>query len=58
MIEQQDTNDMAVFVSRSCNWDGASICAVFLESLTDANFHTLREQLEGHIKEYFAKEGC
>jgi len=29
---------------------------VFLEALTDANFHTLRGQLEEHIKEYLEKE--
>ncbi len=58
MTDQQDIHDMATHVSRSFKWDGSSICAVFLEALTDANFHALREELEEHIKEYFAREGC
>jgi hypothetical protein len=42
-----------VHVSRCCEWDGEDICAVFLEALTDANYHTLREILEEIIKKEF-----
>jgi len=55
MIDDADIPRLAVHVSRCCEWDGEDICAVFLEALTDANFHTLRGQLEEHIKEYFKK---
>jgi hypothetical protein len=56
MITKHKIQDMALTVSYRCEWDGEDICAVFLEALTDANFHTLRGQLEGHIKEYLEKE--
>jgi len=50
MIDDADIPRLAVHVSRCCEWDGEDICAVFLEALTDANFHTLREKLEKVIK--------
>ena len=56
MIDKHKIQNMALDVSYRCEWDGEDICAVFLEALTDANFHTLRGQLEGHIKEYLNKE--
>jgi hypothetical protein len=56
MIDNDELHTLAVHVSRNCEWDGEDICRVFLEALTDANFHTLRGQLEGHIKEYLEKE--
>lgn len=51
MIDDADIPRLAVHVSRCCEWDGEDICAVFLEALTDANFHTLRSELEVFIKE-------
>ena len=53
MIDDADIPRLAVHVSRCCEWDGEDICAVFLEALTDANFHTLREKLEKVIKKEF-----
>jgi hypothetical protein len=53
MIDDADIPRLAVHVSRCCEWDGEDICAVFLEALTDANFHTLREKLEEVIKKEF-----
>ena len=50
MIDDADIPRLAVHVSRCCEWDGEDICAVFLEALTDANFHTLREKLEKVIE--------
>jgi hypothetical protein len=50
MIDKHKIQDMALTVSYRCEWDGEDICAVFLEALTDANFHTLREKLEKVIK--------
>jgi len=46
----QDLVNLALSVSRECRWDGLAVCAVFLEALTDANFHMLRERLEDAIK--------
>ena len=53
MIDDADIPLLAVHVSRCCEWDGEDICAVFLEALTDANFHTLREKLEKVIQKEF-----
>jgi len=53
MIDKHKIQDMALTVSYRCEWDGEDICAVFLEALTDANFHTLRETLEKEIKKEF-----
>lgn len=50
MIDDE-LHSLAVHVSRNCEWDGYSICAVFLEALTDANYHTMREKLEEVIRE-------
>jgi len=57
MIDDADIPLLAVHVSRCCEWDGEDICAVFLEALTDANFHTLRETLEKEIKKEFERIG-
>lgn len=56
MIDDDELHSLAVHVSRNCEWDGEDICRVFLEALTDANFHTLRGQLEEYIKECLDKE--
>ena len=42
---------LGVEVSNKCKWDGDDICAVFMEALTDANFHSLRTKLEAVIKQ-------
>ena len=53
MIDKHKTHTIALDVSYRCNWDGNLICAIFLEALTDANFHTLREKLAEVIREEF-----
>ena len=53
MIDKHKIQNMALDVSYRCEWDGEDICAVFLEALTDANFHSLREILEETIKKEF-----
>ena len=55
MLTKHKIQDMALTVSYRCEWDGADICDVFLEALTDANFHTLREILEKEIKKEFER---
>lgn len=52
MIDDE-LHSLAVHVSRNCDWEGDRICAVFLEALTDANFHALREKLTEVIREEF-----
>ena len=46
----QELVNLALSVSSKCRWDGLAVCAVFLEALTDANFHMLRDRLEDAIK--------
>jgi len=53
MIDKHKIQTIALDVSYRCNWDGDLICAIFLEALTDANFHTLREKLAEVIREEF-----
>ena len=36
-------------------WDGGAITAAFLEALTEANFHQLREQLDPIIKKHIGE---
>jgi hypothetical protein len=55
MIDKHKIQNMALDVSYRCEWDGEDICAVFLEALTDANYHTLREILEEIIKKEFER---
>jgi hypothetical protein len=53
MIDKHKIQTIALDVSYRCNWDGDLICAIFLEALTDANFHTLREKIAEVIREEF-----
>ena len=53
MIDKHKIHTIALDVSYRCNWDGDLICAIFLEALTDANFHTLREKIAEVIREEF-----
>jgi hypothetical protein len=55
MIDDDELHSLAVHVSRNCEWDGEDICRVFLEALTDANFHSLRTVVEEAIKKEFYK---
>ena len=55
MVDKHKIQNMALDVSYRCEWDGEDICAVFLEALTDANFHTLRKTLEKEIKKEFER---
>lgn len=43
-------------LSEKCRWDGYLISLVYLEALTDANFHTLRKKIEPVINKYFEEE--
>ena len=44
-MKWREAHDIAKKVSRACNWDGKDISLVYLEALTDANFHTLRKKI-------------
>ena len=39
-----------------CNWNAKMISEVYLESLTDANFHSLKKILQPIILKYFEDE--
>ena len=54
-MDKHKIQTIALDVSYRCEWDGDLICAIFLEALTDANFHTLREILEKEIKKEFER---
>jgi hypothetical protein len=51
-MNENEINDLAVHVSRNCEWDGVAIMAVMFDALTDANFHTLRSRLEQAYENY------
>jgi hypothetical protein len=40
-------------LAHDCKWDAKLISDVYLEALTDANFHTLKKALEPIILKYF-----
>jgi hypothetical protein len=50
------TKRTAEDIAEQLDWNGDLICEMFLEALTDANFHTLRKKLEVVIKEEFKQE--
>ena len=54
-MDKHKIQTIALDVSYRCNWDGDLICAIFLEALTDANYHTMREKLEKVIKKEFER---
>jgi hypothetical protein len=39
-------------IAQAMGWEGNQITALFLDVLTDANFHQLREQLEPVVKQH------
>ena len=49
-MDKHKIQTIALDVSYRCEWDGDLICAIFLEALTDANYHTMREKLEKVIR--------
>ena len=51
--EIDDKEVLGILVSKYCEWDGNAIMKVFLDALEDANFHTLR----GQIEELWRKDG-
>jgi hypothetical protein len=52
----QEKYIMGQDIASQLEWDGKLICDVFLEALTDANFHTLRKQLEVVIEKEFTED--
>jgi len=44
--------DLGVSLSRRLSWDGDALVKVMLESLTDANYHTLRQRFEDTYNHY------
>ena len=43
-------------IASQLEWDGKLISELFLDALTDANFHTLRKELEVIINKEFEDE--
>lgn len=48
----EQIDDLGVYISRRCTWDGDDIVKAFFEALTDANHHTLRSRLEDAYNNY------
>lgn len=51
-IEQMTPEEMGERLAFFLRWDGQEITTAFLAALTDANYHTLRAQLEPVIKKH------
>ena len=51
-IEQMTPEEMGERLAFFLRWDGQAITKAFLAALTDANFHTLRTELEPVIKKH------
>jgi hypothetical protein len=51
-IEQMTPEEMGERLAFFLRWDGQAITTAFLAALTDANFHTLRTELEPVIKKH------
>lgn len=49
----QDIRQQAEIIAQETQWDGEYICKIFLEALTEANFHSLRKELEVIIDREF-----
>ena len=45
-MEQKELFKLSQEIADKADYDGFVICDVFLEALTDANYHNLRKQLE------------
>lgn len=50
-MTQQEISTLASDIAEKTGWDGLEICDIFLEALTEANFHSLRKKLEDIIRE-------
>jgi hypothetical protein len=55
-MEQSKLYRLAEDIAKETGWCGKEICEVFLEALTDANFHQLRKELEKTISNHFGNE--
>jgi hypothetical protein len=49
----QEIQHQADLIAEKTGWDGDFICQIFLEALTEANFHSLRKELEVIINKEF-----
>jgi len=52
-MTQSEMHQEAIKIAQLTKWDGKEICEIFLEALTDANFHQLRRELEKVIDKEF-----
>lgn len=52
-MTNQEINTEAQNIAEKTSWDGLEISKIFLEALTDANFHSLKKKLEIIINEEF-----
>lgn len=50
--ENTNPEDLGEFIARVYRWNGDQIAAAFMAALTEANFHTLRAELEPIINKH------
>jgi hypothetical protein len=55
-LTDDDIRKLASTVSNKCGWDGDAITRVYLDALTDANFHSERRKLAPILSKVFESE--
>ena len=54
--KDKKAEQLAEEIAQKLDWDGLEISKVFMLALTDANFHTLRKEIEEILKREFDYE--
>ena len=54
--KDKKAEQLAEEIAQKLDWDGLEISKVFMLALTDANFHTLRREIEEVLKREFNYE--
>lgn len=49
-MTEEKMHELMLLISEECRWEGKQVCALFLECLTNCNYHTLRSKLEPVIE--------
>ena len=52
LTENTNPADVGELIARVYRWDGHAINAAFMAALTEANYHTLRAELEPIINQH------
>ena len=44
-MTKEERHELMLEISRRCEWSGNAVCQLFIEVLTDCNFHSLRKKI-------------